>query len=103
VLQHPARVEQQQLEQLVLRARELDELVAHDRSEEEIQQILGCDWLIYQDLKDLQEAVSGPKQRIDHFDSSCFDGEYVTGIEPGYFERIRQLRSDEAKKTRRAS
>ena len=80
----------------------VDELVAHDRSEEEIQQILGCDWLIYQDLKDLEAAVSGPKQRIDHFDSSCFDGKYVTGIEPGYFERIQQLRSDEAKKTRRA-
>jgi amidophosphoribosyltransferase len=81
----------------------VDELVAHDRSEEQIQQILGCDWLIYQDLKDLEEAVSGPKQRIDRFDSSCFDGNYVTGIEPGYFERIQQLRSDEAKKTRRAS
>ena len=79
-----------------------DELVAHDRSEDEIQQFLGCDWLIYQDLKDLEDAVSGPKHRIEHFDSSCFDGKYVTGIEPGYFERIQQLRSDEAKKTRRA-
>jgi amidophosphoribosyltransferase len=79
-----------------------DELVAHGRSEEEIQQILGCDWLIYQDLKDLEDAVSGPKHLIEHFDSSCFDGKYVTGIEPGYFERIQQLRSDEAKKTRRA-
>ena len=81
----------------------VEELVAHDRSEDEIQQLLGCDWLIYQDLADLEAAVSGPKQRIDHFDSSCFDGKYVTGIEPGYFERIRQLRSDEAKKSRRAS
>jgi amidophosphoribosyltransferase len=80
----------------------VDELVAHDRDEEQIQQILGCDWLIYQDLKDLEEAVSGPKQRIEHFDSSCFDGKYVTGIDPAYFERIQQLRSDDAKKTRRA-
>jgi len=80
----------------------VDELVAHDRDEEQIQQILGCDWLIYQDLKDLEDAVSGPKNRIEHFDSSCFDGKYVTGIEPGYFERIQQLRSDDAKKTRRA-
>jgi amidophosphoribosyltransferase len=40
---------------------------------------------------------------VDHFDSSCFNGEYVTGIEDGYFDRIKQLRSDEAKKTRRAS
>jgi amidophosphoribosyltransferase len=81
----------------------VDELVAHDRSEDEIQQILGCDWLIYQDLADLKEAVSGPKHLIEHFDSSCFDGEYVTGIEPGYFERIQQMRSDEAKKARRVS
>jgi amidophosphoribosyltransferase len=81
----------------------VEELVAHDRSEDEIQQLLGCDWLVYQDLADLEEAVSGPKQRIDHFDSSCFDGKYVTGIEPGYFERIEHLRSDEAKKSRRAS
>ncbi len=80
----------------------VDELVAHDRNEEQIQQILGCDWLIYQDLKDLEDAVSGPRQRIEHFDSSCFDGKYVTGIEPGYFERIQKLRSDDAKKARRA-
>jgi len=80
----------------------VDELVAHGRSEKEIEQLLGCDWLIYQELQDLEEAVSGPKQRITHFDSSCFDGKYVTGIEPGYFERIEQLRSDEAKKKRRA-
>ena len=79
-----------------------EELVAHDRTDDEVQKLLGCDWLIYQDLTDLEEAVSGPKRRIDHFDSSCFNGEYVTGVEPGYFERIQQLRSDEAKKTRRA-
>src|SRR4249919_558680 len=79
----------------------VDELVAHDRTEDEIERLLGCDWLIYQDLADLEEAVSGPKNRITHFDSSCFDGKYVTGIEPGYFERIQQLRSDEAKKKRR--
>src|SRR5688500_11491745 len=80
-----------------------EELVAHGRTDEEVQQLLGCDWLIYQDLEDLEEAVSGPKHHLEHFDSSCFNGEYVTGIEDGYFDRIKQLRSDEAKKTRRAS
>jgi amidophosphoribosyltransferase len=80
-----------------------EELVAHGRTDEEVQQLLGCDWLIYQDLQDLEEAVAGPKHRVDHFDSSCFNGEYVTGIEDGYFDRIKQLRSDEAKKTRRVS
>ncbi|HEY0660409.1 MAG TPA: amidophosphoribosyltransferase [Lysobacter sp.] len=81
----------------------VEELVAHGRTDEEVQALLGCDWLIYQDLKDLEDAVSGPKHRIDHFDSSCFNGDYVTGIEPGYFDRLQQLRSDDAKKTRRVS
>ena len=80
----------------------VDELVAHGRTEKEIEQLLGCDWLIYQDLSDLEAAVAGPKFPGRKFDSSCFSGEYVTGIEPGYFERLRQLRSDEAKKKRRA-
>ena len=78
-----------------------EELVAHGRTEDEVQDLLGCDWLIYQDLADLEAAVAGPKCPELKFDSSCFSGEYVTGIEPGYFERIRQLRSDEAKKKRR--
>ena len=78
-----------------------EELVAHGRSEQEVQELLGCDWLIYQDLADLEAAVAGPKFPGRKFDSSCFNGEYVTGIEPGYFERIQQLRSDEAKKKRR--
>ncbi|NUO77263.1 amidophosphoribosyltransferase [Lysobacter sp. 5GHs7-4] len=80
-----------------------EELVAHGRTDDEVQTLLGCDWLIYQDLDALEQAVSGPKHRIDHFDSSCFNGEYVTGIEAGYFERLQQLRSDDAKKTRRVS
>ena len=80
-----------------------DELIAHNRSETEIETLLGCDWLIYQDLPDLEAAVAGPKFPGRKFDSSCFNGDYVTGVEPGYFERIEHLRSDEAKKQRRVS
>ena len=80
-----------------------DELVAHNRTEQQIQELLGCDWLIYQDLADLEAAVAGPKFPGRRFDSSCFNGEYVTGIEPGYFERLKQLRSDDAKKKRRVA
>jgi len=80
-----------------------EELVAHGRTEDEIEKLLGCDWLIYQDLSDLENAVAGPKHPGRKFDSSCFSGEYVTGIDPDYFQRIQQLRSDEAKKSRRAS
>ena len=78
-----------------------DELVAHGRSVEEIEKLLGCDWLIYQDLEDLEAAVREGNPNLPRFDSSCFDGQYVTGIEPGYFERIEQMRSDEAKRKRR--
>ena len=78
-----------------------EELIAHGRSEAEIERMIGCDWLIYQDLADLEAAVAGPKFPGRKFDSSCFSGEYVTGVDPGYFERIRQLRSDDAKHQRR--
>ena len=79
----------------------VDELVANERSVEEIEKFLGCDWLIYQDLEDLEAAVREGNPNLPRFDSSCFDGQYVTGIEPGYFERIEQMRSDEAKRKRR--
>ena len=81
----------------------VDELVANGRSEAEIEKLLGCDWLIYQDLADLEAAVAGPKFPGRRFDSSCFSGEYVTGVEPGYFERLQQLRSDDAKRKRRGA
>jgi len=77
-----------------------EELVAHDRTVEQIQAHLGCDWLIYQDLEDLEAAVREGNPALTQFDSSCFNGQYVTGIEPGYFERIQQLRNDGAKQLR---
>ncbi|MBM2716354.1 amidophosphoribosyltransferase, partial [Mesorhizobium caraganae] len=40
-----------------------EELVAHGRTDEQVQELLGCDWLIYQDLDALEQAVSGPKHR----------------------------------------
>ncbi len=80
-----------------------EELIAHERDEGQIEKLLGCDWLVFQDLTDLEEAVSGPKQRLEHFDSSCFNGEYVTGAPDEYLERVRRLRSDEAKADRRVS
>jgi amidophosphoribosyltransferase len=77
------------------------ELVAHQRSEDEVQELLGCDWLIYQDLPDLEWAVAEGNESLSHFDASCFTGEYVTGIEPDYFERLQRTRSDQAKRERR--
>ncbi|PJA42565.1 MAG: amidophosphoribosyltransferase, partial [Lysobacterales bacterium CG_4_9_14_3_um_filter_62_6] len=60
------------------------ELVAHNRSETEIEALLGADWLIYQDLSDLIAAVAEGNDSLTRFDTSCFSGEYVTGIDDGY-------------------
>ena len=56
-----------------------DELVAHDRSVEQIRQIIGCDALIYQDLAAMKRAIGSLNPALDGFDASCFDGVYVTG------------------------
>jgi amidophosphoribosyltransferase len=55
------------------------ELVAHDRTVEEIRQIIGCDALIYQDVDGMKKAIGSLNTKITGFDASCFDGIYVTG------------------------
>ena len=39
-------------------------------------------------LPDLEAAVAGPKFPGMRFDSSCFSGRYVTGLEDGYLEAL---------------
>jgi amidophosphoribosyltransferase len=55
------------------------ELVAHNRTNEEIRQIIGCDELIYQDVDGMKKAVGDLNPSIAGFEASCFDGVYVTG------------------------
>ncbi|VAW54027.1 Amidophosphoribosyltransferase [hydrothermal vent metagenome] len=74
------------------------EFVAHNRTVEEITEIIGADWLVYQDLEDLVAAVQKGNEEIKHFDSSCFNGEYVTqDIDDAYFNRLSNQRNDVAK------
>lgn len=81
-----------------------EELIAHGRTEEEVERALGCDWLIYQDLPDLIEAVRKANPIIHRFDTSCFNGEYVTGdIDQAYLERLSNHRNDGAKSGREGS
>ncbi|MFZ9039368.1 MAG: amidophosphoribosyltransferase, partial [Gammaproteobacteria bacterium] len=75
-----------------------NELVAHGRSEAEIAEFIGADWLIYQELDDLIDAVQKGNRRIKKFDCSCFDGKYVTKtVGNDYLDKISNLRSDSAK------
>jgi amidophosphoribosyltransferase len=55
------------------------ELIAHDRSVEEIRQFIGADALIYQDVDAMKRVVKALNQKIDGFEASCFDGVYITG------------------------
>ena len=76
------------------------ELIANGRNEQEIQEVLGADRLIYQGLDDLIIACQDGNPGIKRFDTSCFSGEYVTGVEDGYLEELQSRRSDQAKRTR---
>jgi amidophosphoribosyltransferase len=85
------------------------ELIAYERNEEQIAKKIGCEWVVYQDQKDLEDSITmaipefAPK--FDGFDCSTFDGIYVTGETMGdsYFQRLHALRNDGAKTTRSSS
>jgi len=78
-----------------------NELIAHNRSEEEVCTAIGADRLIYQDLDDLIAAVGKGNPDILHFDTSCFSHHYITGdIDINYLERIEALRNDSAQNSR---
>ena len=74
------------------------ELMAHGRSEQEIEKVIGCDWLIYQDLPDLIDAAREGNPEVAEFDCSVFNGNYVTGnIDQAYLDRLEAKRNDLAK------
>ncbi len=78
------------------------ELVAHGRSHEELERLLGADRLIYQDLNDLIEAVRVGNPHLKDFDTSVFDGRYPTqDVDADYLNQLELFRSDAAKDARR--
>jgi amidophosphoribosyltransferase len=71
------------------------ELIAANRNEEEICREIGVDGLIYQDLEDLKMAVRSVNPQITWFETSCFDGHYVTGdITDQYLSAMEVTRGD---------
>ena len=79
-----------------------DELIAHGRTDEEVCREIGADWLLFQDLEDLKEAVRKGRPDIDGFDDSVFTGNYITGdIDENYLNILQSSRSDAAKDQRR--
>jgi amidophosphoribosyltransferase len=54
------------------------ELVAYGRTIPEIAEELGADYLVYQEVDDLRDAILEGSD-LEDLDMSCFDGRYVTG------------------------
>ena len=55
------------------------ELVAFNRTDDEIAEAIGADEVVYQRLEDLVEAVKKFNSDVSGFDVSVFNGCYVTG------------------------
>ncbi|MEM6690252.1 MAG: amidophosphoribosyltransferase [Planctomycetota bacterium] len=78
------------------------ELIAYDRTIDEIGEQIGADWLLYQDIEDLVECAREGNPEISTFECSVFDGLYVTGdIDERYLLDLDRARNDKAK-TRRS-
>ena len=73
-----------------------NELIANGRSDDDIAREIGCDALVYQDLDAMIAAVRAGNPAIQDFDTSCFDGRYITGdVTPEYLEYVEAVRNGE--------
>lgn len=73
------------------------ELVANNRTTDEIADYIGADKLFYQDLDDLVDAVGMENLSIKEFDTSCFSGRYITqDITEEYLASLDGSRNDSA-------
>jgi amidophosphoribosyltransferase len=79
------------------------ELVAHNKTEQEIETFIGADWLIYQDLEDLIDAAQQGNPDIKQFECSIFNGNYVTkDIDENYLRNLEDKRNDRTKSLRQS-
>jgi amidophosphoribosyltransferase len=70
------------------------ELLATGRNDAEIAREIGADAVVYQDLDALICAINAVNPTIERFDTSCFDGNYITGdITPEYLMKIESARA----------
>ena len=79
------------------------ELIASNKSDEEVAKEINADWLIYQTLEDLIEAVREGNPEIDEFENSIFTGKYITPLIENYLEELENSRKDELKIQRERS
>jgi amidophosphoribosyltransferase len=71
-----------------------DELIASGRTEQEVADVIGADWLIYQDLEDLIASAQEGNPEIGKFEISIFNGKYPTPISNEYLQELEVSRHD---------
>jgi amidophosphoribosyltransferase len=71
-----------------------DELIASGRTEQEVADVIGADWLIYQDLEDLIASAQEGNPEIGKFEISIFNGKYPTPISNEYLQELEVSRQD---------
>jgi amidophosphoribosyltransferase len=77
-----------------------NELIAYGREIEQISELIQADGLIFQDIDDLVDAVKLENPEVARFETSVFDGQYITGdVDQDYLDLINNARSDHAKKS----
>ncbi len=70
------------------------ELIAHGRSIEQICHELTADQLVFQDQVDLENILKGINPKLNTFEASCFDGNYITGdVSPDYLHWLEQAKN----------
>jgi len=79
------------------------ELIASNKSDEDVAQEINADWLIYQNLEDLIDSVKEGNPKINEFETSIFTGEYITPLVENYLEDLENSRKDELKIQREKS
>ena len=76
------------------------ELIASNKTHEEVSKEINADWLIYQTLNDLVESVREGNPEIEEFETSIFTGKYFTPLVENYLEELEIARKDELKMQR---
>ena len=75
-----------------------NELIAHGRDVDDICSLIGADKLIFQSIDDLVLAVGSGNPDIKRFDTSVFNGHYITNdIDTAYLERLDAKRNNNSK------
>jgi len=75
-----------------------NELIAHGRELDDICELIGADKLIFQSIEDLVSAVGSANPEIQQFETSVFNGEYITNdIDQTYLDRLDALRNNDTK------